>query len=64
MRMKTTIARIVRSILPFQKSAGRVLHLRDIARRYGRGNVNIQLGRIMSGAEYEASRSRVLNYDF
>lgn len=32
--------------------------------RYSRGNVRLQLGQIVTGAEYEAQRKRVLAHDF
>ena len=33
-------------------------------KRYGRGNLYIRLGRIMTDEEYEEQRRRVLEYDF
>lgn len=47
-----------------RKTAKRVTDLPTIARRYGRGNVRIQLGRVMSSAEYKANKERVLRYAF
>lgn len=32
--------------------------------RYSRGNVRLQLGQIVTGAEYETQRKRVLAHDF
>ena len=32
--------------------------------RYSRGNVRLQLGQIVTGAEYEAQKKRVLAYEF
>ena len=62
--MKNALIRIIRSALPTAKPAKRVTDLPTIARRYGRGNVRIQLGRVMSSAEYKANKERVLRYAF
>ena len=40
------------------------LILRELACKYGRGNVKFQMGFVMSDAEYERQKERVLAYDF
>lgn len=62
--MKNAIVRILKSVLPVRESDSHALNARSIARRLGRGNVKIQLGRIMTKSEYQVRRSRVLAYDF
>lgn len=62
--MKNAIVRILKSVIPVKESDSRALNARSIARRLGRGNVKIQLGRIMTKSEYRARRSSVLAYDF
>lgn len=37
---------------------------RQIAARYGRGNVLLQSGRILTSEEYEEQKRRVLSYPF
>ena len=37
---------------------------KKIASRYSRGNVRLQLGRVVTSEEYERRKSHVLAYDF
>lgn len=39
-------------------------YAKKIASRYSRGNVWMQLGRIVTSEEYERQKSHVLAYDF
>ena len=52
------------SLLPRHRKKGRQLTLQNLARKYGRGNVNIQIGNIVSEKEYEEQAKEVLNHDF
>ena len=59
------ILRKLRAILPKRTRPPRGgLSPRDIAMRYSRGNVNLQLGRIVFEDEYQKCRSRALRYEF
>ena len=64
MKIKNLISRMIRAFVPVSVSEPRVIDAIDIARRYGHGNVCIQLGRIMTSEEYQAKEARVLAYDF
>ena len=37
---------------------------REICMRYSRGNVNLQLGRIISAADYEMMKANTIAYKF
>ena len=59
------ILRKLKAILPRHAHGTRSgLSPRDIAMRYSRGNVNLQLGRIMFEEEYVKRRDRALQYEF
>ena len=62
--MKNLIIRIYRALVPMEVRKYSEVEAVDIARRYGRGNVCIQLGRIMTAEKYKAKVARVLAYDF
>ena len=62
--MMNFILRKIKAILPRRRRVRGVLSSHDIARRYSRGNVNIQLGRIVFESEYQKQKERVLAYDF
>ena len=64
MKVKNLISRMIRAFVPAQVTEHKAVDAIDIARRYGHGNVCIQLGRIMTSEEYQAKRARVLAYDF
>lgn len=50
--------------MPAEGSSPRRIELRQIARRYGRGDIMIQTGRVIGMAEYERRREAVLRYSF
>lgn len=58
-----TIIRALKSILPVHrhKSAGRITPV-DVCRRFSRGNVSIQLGRILFDDELDAMKKSNLEY--
>lgn len=58
------ILRKIKAILPRRRRIRGVLSPHDIVRRYSRGNVNLQLGRVMFESEYQKRKERVLAYDF
>ena len=62
--MKNVLRRVFRSVLPKSGGSAHRLDLRDVARKYGHGNVRILQGRIMSAAEYGHKRDSVLAYEF
>lgn len=64
MKVKGLFVRVLRAFSPVKVPAHREVDAVDIARRYGRGNVCIQLGRIMTSEQYDAQVARVLSYDF
>ncbi len=49
---------------PLRSQISAPLSLTDMARRYGRGNVKLQMGLVMSDEEYAMQKKRVLAYDF
>jgi hypothetical protein len=65
--MKPTNAfkRILSSWRVFQRPAPHTpLTTADICRRYARGNIFLQLGRVMTAKKYETLKKKVLSYDF
>lgn len=64
MNMKSIIKRMFRSLRPMRRTLhGRITPC-AVARRYGRGNVFIQLGRVTFEDGYRAIRERVEAYEF
>lgn len=62
--MKRAFRRAFRSLIPLRRVPRGRLAPVDIARRHGRGNVLLQLGRVKFADEYRAIRARVLAYAF
>ena len=58
------ILRKLKAILPRRCHVRDALSPRDVAVRYSRGNVNLQLGRVVFEDEYQKQKERVLAYDF
>ena len=58
------ILRKIKAILPRRRHVRVPLSPRDVAVRYSRGNVNLQLGRVVFEDEYKKQKERVLAYDF
>ena len=58
------IYRAFAAFLPQRRIPPRSFTPQIAAQRYGRGNLYIRLGRIMTDEEYEEQRRRVLEYDF
>jgi hypothetical protein len=60
------LSRLKRIFLSFMsyKRESRKRTVKDVVRRYSRGNVNLQLGRIMTVKDYELRRKKVLSYEF
>ena len=61
------INRLYRAMAAFRTSRMRSVMpptLADMAQKYGRGNVKLQMGLVMSDEEYEQQKRRVLAYDF
>lgn len=59
--------RLYRMMAAFRTSRTRPtkpLALEDMAQKYGRGNVKLQMGLVMSDEEYAQQKKRVLAYDF
>ena len=56
--------RLAAAFMPLGAEDGAPLSVQRLARRYGRGNVRLQTGRVMSRAEYEARKERVLRHAF
>ena len=64
MNMKSIIRRMFRSLRPMRCTVhGRIAPC-AVARRYGRGNVFIQLGRVTFEDGYRAIRERVEAHEF
>lgn len=42
----------------------RDLTTEGLCRRYARGNVNIQMGNVMTAARYEEQKKKVLSHEF
>ena len=60
--MKQSILRL-RSVFGLPDAASDAQEKRVVA-RYSRGNVKLQLGRVMTEREYVRQRQKVLAYDF
>ena len=58
------VYRALSAFLPQKHVRCTPLILRELACKYGRGNVKFQMGLVMSDAEYERQKERVLAYDF
>lgn len=58
------IIRFILSPFPIRAVAKRKLTSVGIARKHSRGNVRLQLGKIMFNDEYKAFRARVSQYEF
>ena len=58
------ILRKIKAILPRRRRVHDALSPRDVAVRFSRGNVNLQLGRVVFEGEYQKQKERVLAYDF
>lgn len=56
--------RAVMAFVPLRRVRETPLTPEIIARRYGRGNIFIKSGRVMTGERYDAQRKRVLAYGF
>ena len=59
------MTRLAHSVMPRRRASKEgSLDPRFVARRFGRGNIYIQTGRVMFADEYAAMRKDVLEYDF
>ena len=58
------VYRALTAFLPCKSVRSEPLTLQSMACRYGRGNVKIQMGLVMSDEEYSRQKERVLAYDF
>lgn len=58
------IYRAFSAFMPLKGASHRPLTLEVLAHRYARGNVKMQMGKIMSNSEYLAQRDKVLKHDF
>ena len=63
-KIKNWFWRAVMAFVPLRHVERTPLTPEVIARRYGRGNVLIQSGRIMTSVRYEEQKKRVLAYEF
>ena len=48
----------------FSRTPKKRSYAKSYIARHARGNVNLQLGRIMTSEDYEARRKKVLSYEF
>ena len=58
------LVRMAKALLPSRDVRGDSLSPVGLLRRFGGGNINLQMGRVMFADEYERIKSRALNYDF
>ena len=56
--------RALAAFVPMKRFPYEPLTLERIARRYARGNVKLQMGKIMSNKQYQERKAWVLNHEF
>ncbi len=59
MNLKDKVIRFFLAPFPLKRRKRRKLTARDVIRRYSRGNVNLQLGRVVLNDEYREMRARI-----
>ena len=58
------VFRAFAAFVPFKQFKRESLTLASLARRYARGNVRLQMGKVVANRQYQERRSLVLKHDF
>lgn len=62
--MLNRVFRAFAAFVPLKQFKRESLTLASLARRYARGNVRLQMGKVVANRQYQERRSLVLKHDF